>query len=241
MASQHGIGPRENQGIAPEAAAADFRGSMGSGGTPFGQAPSAIEQEIGLRRWAEGCGRLLDGDDWLILARKGGMEHDVWFDDASHRFVKITTIGGWGNTPTFRPRDGKIGLRPATPLEYLDRMALSNAIFGDDVLVHGVVMDRFPRIVVSQALVVGERPTDEEIDAAMAVLGFSRVVPGSKLFTGEFGGEPLLIADAHGGNFLRLEEPAGEVFAIDVIPATMTPDLLAGVENVIRAGGDSSD
>ena len=207
----------------------------------LGKRPQLLNKKSDSTAGPKVAAGLLGQDEWLGDECDGGMEHTVYLSTEIGRVVKITTIGGWGNMPTFRPRDGKIGLRPATPLEYLDRMALSNAIFGDDVLVHGVVMDRFPRIVVSQALVVGERPSDEEIDAAMAVLGFFRVVPGSKLFTGEFGGEQLLVADGHGGNFLRLEEPAGEVFAIDVIPATLTSELLTGVENVIRAGSDSSD
>lgn len=122
-----------------------------------------------------------------------------------------------------RIRDGIVKLGPATPLEYLDRWALSNELFEDEATLLGLVSDSAgPRLVVAQPLVVGERPQAEEVEDFMKSLGFRRV-RDSHLFL-HFDRE-ILVGDAHPGNFLRSVE--GQIFAIDVLPMKASGPLLA--------------
>lgn len=133
--------------------------------------------------------------------------------------MKITNPGFYGNT--LRVRDGKIGLGPATPLEYLRRWELSNLIFEDDASVLGIVgHPHGARIVIAQPLVVGARPSLEEIAAFMAAVGFAPA-QDSLFFRSD---DLILVGDAHPGNFLRND--AGQVFAIDAIPSDARGEVL---------------
>jgi hypothetical protein len=226
-----GNGPGENQGIAPEAAAADLRGSVRAVRTASGETrdPGIIDQIFGLTQWGAIAGRFLEAGGWLRPAKNGGMEHELWFNAAQQRYVKITLPGRYGQYPTPRP-DGTPGLRPATPLEYLDRLALSNRLFADDWLVEGLVESPAgPRIVTSQPVIVGERPDEAEIDAYMGALGFQRM-PGKSYFLNEE--SRIAVFDGHEGNFLRGEE--GQIFAIDVIPVPLSPALWRSLQAVRR-------
>lgn len=149
------------------------------------------------------------------------MEHEVVFDHRNQTVIKITLPGFYGNTLRFR--DGAIGLGPATPLEYLDRWALSNELFEDESSVLGLVQNAAgPRIAVAQPLAVGQRPEREEISGFMNSLGFARVRDTNLFF--DFNRD-LLVGDAHPGNFLRNND--GQIFAIDVLPVKATGKLLA--------------
>lgn len=149
------------------------------------------------------------------------MEHEVIFDHAAQSVIKITLPGLYGNT--LRLKNGAVKLGPATPLEYLDRWALSNELFEDEAAVLGLVNDPAgPRLAMAQPLVVGERPQPGEVEDFMKRLGFRRV-RDSHLFL-HFDRE-LLVGDAHPGNFLRNAE--GHIFAIDVLPVKASGPLLA--------------
>lgn len=149
------------------------------------------------------------------------MEHEVIFDHQKQQVLKITLPGFYRNT--LRLRDGVVGLGPATPLEYLDRWALSNELFEDEVSVLGLVQNNAGvRLAVAQPLVVGRRPEREEIGDFMLRLGFARVRDTNLFF--DFNRD-LLVGDAHPGNFLRNDE--GQIFAIDVLPVRATGGLLA--------------
>ncbi len=228
-----GVGPTKNIGITPEDAATDYRRILGSGGETSRTPPSVIEQESELPRWAARAGRLLDRKEWLSPLIEGGQEHDMFLDELSNRVVKITTLGGWGRFPAAR-RNGTLGMRPATPLEYFDRMALSNQLFGDDVLFHGVIVDRhIPRIVISQKLIIGRKSTVEEIDSVMKSFGFDRIAKGISMF--ENREKNLAVFDAHDGNFLT--GLSGQVFVIDVIPSQVTREIFAGFEKMRQLNG----
>lgn len=149
------------------------------------------------------------------------MEHEVIFDEANQHFIKITLPGMYGNTLRFR--DGAVGLGPATPLEYLDRWALSNELFEDEASVLGLVQSNAGvRLAVSQPFVFGQRPERDEINDFMMGLGFARVRDTNLFF--DFNRD-LLVGDAHPGNFLRNDD--GQIFAIDVLPVKATGSLLS--------------
>ncbi len=149
------------------------------------------------------------------------MEHEVIFDHQRQVVLKVTLPGMHGNTLRFR--GGTVGLGPATPLEYLDRWALSNELFEDEASVLGLVQNKAGvRLAVAQPLVVGQRPEREEISGFMNKLGFARVRDTNLFF--DFNRD-LLVGDAHPGNFLRNED--GQIFAIDVLPVKATGSLLS--------------
>ena len=149
------------------------------------------------------------------------MEHEVIFDHQRQVVLKVTLPGMYGNTLRFR--NGTVGLGPATPLEYLDRWALSNELFEDEASVLGLVQNKAGvRLAVAQPLVVGQRPERDEISLFMSGLGFERVRDTNLFF--DFNRD-LLVGDAHPGNFLRNED--GQIFAIDVLPVKATGSLLS--------------
>lgn len=223
----HGNQPGENQGIAPETAAADLRASLRTDRKALGASGGSgiFAQVAGLGVWAETQGRWLDPELWLRPAIAGGQEHELWFDESWQRYVKITHPGFYGQYPVPRP-DGTPGLRPATPLEYLDRLALSNDLFADDWQVEGVLdHPAGARLVTSQPVVVGERPTDEQVDVYLRALEFERI-PGKSYFASL--PRSLAVFDGHNGNFLRGR--SGQIFAIDVIPVPLTAELWRAME-----------
>ena len=152
------------------------------------------------------------------------MEHSLWFDPDRQGYIKVTHVGFFGNTPTLK-QDGRIKLRPATPLEYLDRLALSTEIFGDDQRVIGTVGAGLAcQLVTEQPRLVGTRPTREEIDAYMDALGFRWVAHAKAYFRLSDG---IGVFDVHGGNFLKGE--TGQIFAFDVIPVRVSDRLAAAL------------
>lgn len=139
------------------------------------------------------------------------MEHDLWFEESTQRFIKITQPGGFGRMAKIE--NGRIWMRPAPPLVYLRRLSLGNEWFADDWRVVGVLIDRgFIRMVTSQPLVVGERPEQAEVIEYLGKLGFDRVGEEHAFCHRH---RRLAVFDTHRGNFLRGGE--GQIFAIDVI------------------------
>ena len=170
-----------------------------------------------------------------VMAR--GQEHLVRSTPDGQRVVKMTVGGrhGYGITPYVRGND--IGLRPGTPAEYLDRLALQNRVFGDGILYEGVTRDSRgePRIITSQPMVKGERPMAAEISRYMADMGFESVAgqEGNAFYRAS---DNVAVLDAHEGNLIKT--PSG-VVSIDV--AVVHPDdrLLQILEKGLQ--GDSPD
>lgn len=114
---------------------------------------------------------------------------------------------------------GELRRKLATPLEYLDRLALHNAVFADDFSVEGVnVSDRpslilfekpgRPSFIVSQGWIIAadpEHPTpsSEEIAEYLLEAGFEAV---PKAYYGWWRREDgVLLVDAKRDNFLKTE------------------------------------
>ena len=74
----------------------------------------------------------------------------------------------------------------ATASEYLDRIALTNQYFGDDLRVERVVMSGGkPVIVTSQPQVDGPPANPRQIVEMMAGCGFEGIAPGTFYYAGE--------------------------------------------------------
>lgn len=154
------------------------------------------------------------GHGGFLEARRydaAGEEHDVWFDlEANPQLAwKANKVGLYGLVP------GKYA--PSSPLDYLERIVLTDAVFPLPWKVHGVWLDAFdrPRIISWQQYLSGRPANEEEIQRFFADFGFVRSEGES--------GEPLwiqndlgvLAGDAYSDNFVVLHD-GGEVIPIDV-------------------------
>ena len=122
-----------------------------------------------LRAWAEenGCYH-----PHLSPLREGGREHDLTFDPETSSWLKFTKPSAAGYVVSFDL--GQPGLRPALPLEYLERLAHQNEIFADDVCFVGIAGARNDfRIVTRQSDIPGSTASIAEIVLLMTgELGF---------------------------------------------------------------------
>ena len=187
-----------------------FRKSARPGASGSGAGGSAGEfalQAGQILRWAKRKARLIDRRLEARLAALGGVEHEVFLDDASGRWIKLTMPGRGGKE--LHVREERMGVRPTLITEdalisdYLHRLRLANERLGDDFWLHGVMPHPAgPRLVVSQRHIKGEAPRVEEIVEHFAEAGFIQVNP--KTYYQQQ--RNLLVSDAHVGNVLRTSE-----------------------------------
>lgn len=170
-----------------------------------------------LVRWAEQAGCFFEG---LQPLREGGREHDVTFLGDADQWLKFTKPAAAGYVVSFE--SGSPALKPALPLEYLERLALQNELFADSVSFVGVGGDRKqPRIITRQPHLAGEAATREEIISMMvSELGF-RLLP-ERYSVGyadslAFLRDDVVVFDLRPANVVRTSE--GLIAPIDAIPA----------------------
>jgi hypothetical protein len=166
-----------------------------------------VEEQRRLLRWAEENQRLRTRHQPLPEFARGG-EHLVFYRQSNQRYYKATLAE--------RQRGYGIALgsfsRGATPAEYLDRQALHNQIFEDDIRLEYVLEnDGVPIIVISQPGVRGTPPSQTAIDAMMTSKRFEVIAPGA-FYTAA---EGLLIFDLIPRNAIFTAD-AG-VFPIDPV------------------------
>lgn len=224
--------------MALESAPHDLRGGGGTVQPSAAERPSELAErarrEHGLLlEWAKREGRLLDGIQLRARVTGGGAEHNVFFDSATQRYFKLT-IGG-GLTVGIDYRIGKRSqrwlalpfVREATPREYLERLALFNDVFGDDLQLEGVIADiEPPCVVTSQPVIRGRETTATEIADFLTQIEF-RPVPG--VVAGRHDSvsfyrpdDRVAVFDAHGENFLT---DRGHVAPIDAFILRVDDDL----------------
>ena len=135
--------------------------------------------------------------------------------------IKITYPGQFGLRMRFTLKPGEmpkrladaIGLMPATPLEYLDRLTLHNELFGDDMSFLGLVrQEKGWSLVSSQIFLRGEKPSIAQIAAFMAENGFRKLCDENAYFRQS---DHLAVFDAHARNFVLVD---GIPVPFDVIP-----------------------
>ena len=120
-----------------------------------------------------------------------------------------------GTLPT-RLEDA-LGLKPATPLEYLDRLALHNEQFGQSVEFIGLVRQRGGlSLVISQIFLRGSKPSIPQIAEFMASKGFRKLGAANAYFRPE---DHLAVFDAHARNLVLTENVP---VPFDVIPQSVS-------------------
>ena len=204
-------------------------GSLGSGDTLLDAArnlgPSertnttnerVQEDSQRLKKWAEKNDRVvaelpfkLDGPDDL-----GGTEHHAYFDENSQRWIKVTRADPRGFGLVEGEGIKSWGTRQATAREYVDRLIEQNRVFGDDIRLHGIYIDKAgrPHIITSQPDIGGTNADVDEIAEAMKNAGFEEV--GYNGYYRER--DNLFIGDLHAGNAHMVD---GTLVIFDGLPA----------------------
>lgn len=205
----------------PESAACHVRG--GDVATPthdegYGERQRRNAREEGrLRLWAEQKGKL---GGTVPENKFDGGEHRVDFDVKTQRFIKATRADVGFGYGTYLSSSGQ----QATPSEYLDRIALHNRIFDDDIRVERVVLQRGGAfsIVISQRRVDGDPALEAQINETMDSKGFEPFGDGI-YYNADKG---LLIHDMHPRNAVFSQ---GRTVPIDTSIQRVTPEFAAWV------------
>ena len=193
-----------------------------------GEGVGGVEEEIFLRGWAVQEKLLIPDSDWQALRTISNTtsEHEVRYRQSDHRAVKRTWPGTFGFVP--RCLNGTWKHSPAKPSEYLNRQALQNAMFDDEISLEGFMLDAGGIAIIGQkqgglSMVISQpwldaaderspHPTEEQVDEMMKTKGFLSI---SGSFYGwesaEFG---IVILDAKPDNFILTSEG---ILPIDLI------------------------
>jgi hypothetical protein len=124
-----------------------------------------------LREGANERGRAYRFNPTSWVNAKGGSEHVCRYLPAWQRWEKLThknSAGWWVDMEDWY-------CLPATPLQYLKRLSLSNEVLGDDVRFVGVDIGPTPyttRIRTTQRHIVGESPSMDHVRAWLETFGF---------------------------------------------------------------------
>ena len=106
----------------------------------------------------------------------------------------------------------------ATPAEYLDRLALQNKFFDDDIRLERVVLKSGrPVIVTSQPAIAGQAALPHLVDELMASVGYERLAAGA------YYREGFLIFDLVPRNAIAAAD--GIVYPIDPVVQRVQPDV----------------
>jgi len=108
----------------------------------------------------------------------------------------------------------------ATPAEYLERMIITNEVFGDGIQLEGVIEGDQSSIVISQPKLEGTMPEQTEITAHLRdKLGFDRV--DTLIWYRPSDG--LVIGDTKRSNFIKT--PDGQIVPIDITARFASPEM----------------
>ena len=214
-----------------------LRGGVSANGGASGP-PSLARQKESLRQWARGLGLLLSQSDLPPKVIRGGQEHDVYHDETTDRYLKVTRDGIFGLAPGIdlalvsSDLDARrFQLWEASPLEYLERLALQNELVPGLNHLEGIIDqgEADLAIVTSQPRFDIVPVTVEEIDAWFSAQGFQKVA-ASSYYRVE---DNLGVFDAHAKNLLRFEDT---LIPFDVIPCRPAGGFLKFIADTLAAG-----
>jgi hypothetical protein len=204
-------------------AANDARRILHADGTLYGNEddPDFILRQIAsLESGAGKAGFLHQG---LTPDLKGGVEHDVTFDDATGTVLKFTKPDKAAYAVNFDLGTPKMA--SATPLDYLERLEIQNEIFGDNLRFVGVATaDDGRRIVTRQDVVTGRPARWEEIVRMMTDLGFTKLRHNHGVGYEDsyaFVRDDAAVFDMRPANVFVTED--GVIVPVDCIPVRLPP------------------
>lgn len=199
--------------------------------------PTLARQKESLREWARGLGLLLSAAKLPTKVVRGGQEHDLFHDEATDRYFKVTRGGIFGLAPGIdlalvsSGEDARrFHLWEATPLEYLERLHLQNQLVPGLNRLEGVLDPGDDLAVVTSQPRFDLVPvTQPEIDAWFERLGFAKVTE-----CGYYRAEDNLgVFDAHTKNLVRFED---DLIPFDVIPCRPAGGFLQFIADTLAAG-----
>lgn len=211
--------PRPGKDLSLESAANDFRRVLPTDGEIDGE-PDYADYFRSLEKEAKRLDVLYDR---LQPSCVGGREHDVTFDTVTGTVLKFTKPSAAGyvvDTELGYPR-----LSTALPVEYLDRLALHNAVFGDDVSFVGVGGEiNRRRIIARQPCVTGRPASRDEIVKVMTEdLGFKQLSQNYGIgYEDSYGfiRDDVAVFDLRPANVFMTED--GIMHVIDSIPVKLS-------------------
>lgn len=218
------------------AALSHLRRGLPSTGAAHGT-PTLARQKESLREWARGLGLLLSPAKLPTKVVRGGQEHDLFHDEATDRYFKVTRGGIFGLAPGIdlalvsSGEDARrFHLWEATPLEYLERLHLQNQLVPGLNRLEGVLDPGDDlAVVISQPRFDLVPVTQPEIDAWFERLGFVKVTE-----CGYYRAEDNLgIFDAHTKNLVRFHD---DLIPFDVIPCRPAGGFLQFIADTLAAG-----
>ncbi|MES2569564.1 MAG: hypothetical protein V4710_05860 [Verrucomicrobiota bacterium] len=214
-----------------------LRRGLSADRNPFG-APSPGRQAKDLREWADRLGLLLNPEDLPSKVVRGGQEHELYHDEATDRYLKVTRNGIFGLSPGIdlalvsSDQDARrFHLWEATPIEYLERLELQNQLVPGLNRLEGIISQPGGdlAIVTSQPRFDLVSVTTAEIDAWFVSLGFVKVTDAA-YYRAE---DNLGVFDAHDKNLVR----AGDTLVpFDIIPCHPAGGFLVFIEETLASG-----
>lgn len=219
-----------------DTALAYLRRGLSGDGCPPGES-SFARQEACVAKWADSVGLLLNPEDLPAKAVKGGQEHDLWHEETTDRYWKLTKNGVFGLNPGIdlalvsSAEDARrFHLWEATPLQYLERLDLHNLLVPGLNRLEGVIAQPGDlSIVTSQPRFDIIAVTQQEIDDWFASLGFQKVA-NAAYFRAE---DNLGVFDAHDKNVIRVGDT---LMPFDVIPCLPEGGFLDFIRDTLAAG-----
>ena len=215
-----------------------LRGSLSPDRSSSGP-PTLTRQKEDLREWADRLGLLLNAADLPAKVVRGGQEHELFHDEASDRYFKVTRNGVFGLSPGIElalvssAEDARrFHLWEASPLEYLERLHLQNLLVPGLNAFEGLIVQPGDdmAIVSSQPRFDTVPGTTAEIDAWFASLGFVKITDAA-YYRAE---DNLGVFDAHDKNLVRAD---GDVLVpFDVIPCHPAGGFLEFIEATLEGG-----
>lgn len=168
-----------------------------------------------LIQWAEENAKLGRSSRLPPAFARGG-EHQVYFQKRTGRYIKATLPD--------RQKGYGIALgsftHGAMPSEYLDRLALQNRIFHDDIRLERIVANHGkPIIIISQPAIKGTVATQAALDELMAAKSYERLSDGAYYY--EKAG--LLIFDLFPRNAIQVAD--GTIYPIDPVIQRITSEF----------------
>jgi hypothetical protein len=184
-------------------------------------------------------GLLLNATDLPAKVIRGGQEHELFHDETTDRYFKVTRNGVFGLSPGIElalvssAQDARrFHLWEASPLEYLERLHLQNLLVPGLNALEGLIVQPGDdmAIVTSQPRFDIVPVTTAEIDTWFASLGFAKITDAA-YYRAE---DNLGVFDAHDKNLVRADEDV--LVPFDVIPCHPAGGFLAFIEETLAAG-----
>lgn len=216
------------EGIPLKALVAELRGRCETiarfqGGTTY------FHEEVGIfRAYAKEHGLILQTPPTELSQAPDdeGNEHQVWFQQDSHSYLKATWPDFFGLLVVHRLNEE----HKASPIEYLERWHLHNEVFGDQVEFLGALASNAGlRLLIRQPAIAGTPATDEQIRNFFTSSGcLPFVIDGNTAF---FDPERnIVISDTHRGNIILMAD--GLLAPIDLRVQALSDSLLETVSKL---------